>query len=388
MLFRAAEEKTRANIKVIGVGGAGGNAVNSMIEHNIQGVEFLVANTDCQDLNHSRADKCIQIGRELTRGLGAGANAEVGKMAAEESTEALREALEGADMVFIAAGLGGGTGTGAAPVIARVCRQLGALTIGVVTKPFPFEGAKRTKNALSGWQDLKQHSDTVITIANGNLLTPAAKKKTFADCLKDADQILVNAVKGIADLINLPGYINPDFADIKTVMQEMGPALIGMGAGVGAKRAGEAVKRAVACALLENASIKGAKGIVMNISARTDTLQMDEVMEASDAIHQVVHKDANIIFGVIFDDNLGDEMRVTVVATGIQQPQDVEKGIPAVKDSLQSGQPAAAKMAPQQGHIFQRQQKNTVGAKPVRRNSTKDLDTIYEIPAFLRQEEN
>ncbi|ADH86171.1 cell division protein FtsZ [Desulfurivibrio alkaliphilus] len=324
MSFKLAETESRAKIKVVGIGGGGGNAVNTMVESGLVGVEFIVGNTDMQALEQSKADIRLQLGPNLAKGLGAGARPDVGQEAAEESIDDIRKLLEDTDMVFVTAGLGGGTGTGGAPVVAKVAKELGALTVGVVTKPFAFEGKKRMKNADAGWKELKAHVDTIITIPNDRLISMAQKGTRFIDGMKMADDVLVQAVKGITDLINLPGYINPDFADVRTVMNEMGPALMGAGHGVGENRASEAVNMAIASPLLQDISIDGAKGVLVNISARQDTLTMAEVTQATTKIYDEVHEDANIILGVIFDDNLGDELRVTVIATGIRAVEDFE----------------------------------------------------------------
>ncbi len=324
MEFKIAETVSRARIKVVGVGGGGGNAVNTMVENKLQGIEFVSANTDLQALESSCADIRLQLGVTCSKGLGAGANPELGRESAEESIDDLREALKDSEMVFVTAGLGGGTGTGAAPVIARLSKELGALTVGVVTKPFVFEGRQRMKNAEAGWEQLKKYVDTIITIPNDRILTLTQKNTTFLSGMKLADDVLVQAVKGITDLINLPGYINPDFADVKAVMNQMGPALMGAGTGVGENRAVEAVNMAVASPLLQDISIAGAKAALVNISARKDLLTLAEVTEATSKIYDEVHDDAKIILGVIFDEELGDELRVTVVATGIKTDEELE----------------------------------------------------------------
>lgn len=324
MTFEFAELDTRAKIIVIGVGGGGGNAVNTMVESRLQGVDFVTGNTDLQALESSKADVRIQLGPKKTKGLGAGANPELGRESAEESIQEIREALNGADMVFVTAGLGGGTGTGAAPVVARVCRELGALTVGVVTKPFMFEGRARMNNAEKGWEKLKEHVDTIITIPNDRLISLTKKGTTFIQGMKMADDVLVQAVKGITDLINLRGYINPDFADVRAIMNEMGPALMGAGEGIGESRAIDAVNMAIASPLLQDISIDGAKGVLVNISAREDSLTMAEVTEATTRIYQEVHDDANIILGVMFDESLGEAMRVTVIATGIREDSGID----------------------------------------------------------------
>ena len=317
MTFKLAESNTQANIKVIGVGGGGGNAINSMVESGLKGVEFIAVNTDMQALEMSRADIRVQLGPNVTRGLGAGANPEIGRKSAEESVQEIKDFLQGSDMVFVTAGLGGGTGTGAAPIVAKISKELGALTVGVVTKPFVFEGKSRMKNAERGWEELKEHADTIITIPNDRLISLSKKGTKFMDGMKMADDVLVQAVKGITDLINMRGFINPDFADVKAIMNETGPALMGAGEGIGDNRAGEAISMAISSPLLEDVSIDGARGVLVNISAREESLTMAEVTEATTRIYEEVHDDANIILGVIFDESLGDAMRVTVIATGI-----------------------------------------------------------------------
>lgn len=317
MSFEFINTDSRAIIKVIGVGGGGGNAINTMAEHNIQGVEFIAMNTDIQALENSKADIRLQLGPKLAKGLGAGANPDRGREAAEESIEEIRKVIGQCDMVFVTCGMGGGTGTGAAPVVARACKELGALTVAVVTKPFTFEGQNRMKNATKGWEMLKKHVDTIITIPNDRLLSMSGRGARFIESMKMADDILVQAVKGITDTINLPGYINPDFADVKAIMNEMGPALMGAGIGYGDHRGADAVNMAIASPLLQDISIDGARGVLVNISSREDLLSMAEVTEITTVIHEEAHDEANIILGVTFDETLGDALRVTVVATGI-----------------------------------------------------------------------
>lgn len=324
MPFRVAEEESVANIKVIGVGGGGGNAINTMVENRLQGVQFIVANTDKQALEKSKADIRLQLGSNITKGMGAGADPEKGKDAAQESYEEIKNALKGADMTFITAGLGGGTGTGASPVIAKISKESGALTVAVVTKPFYFEAKKRMRNAEAGWNALKKHVDTIITIPNDRLLSLMQKNSTLLNMLQMVDQVLLQAVKGITDLINLPGHINVDFADLKTVMEEVGPAIMGSGSAVGENRATEAAKRAIDNQLLEDIGIDGAKGILINISATEESLTMGEFMEASALIQEKAHEDANIIIGALFDETLGEELRVTVIATGIASIENTE----------------------------------------------------------------
>lgn len=304
-----------ANIKVVGVGGGGSNAVSTMIESGMNGVEFIVANTDIQALNANKAATKVQLGLDLTKGLGAGANPDIGRRAAVESYNDIVEKLEGADMVFVTAGMGGGTGTGGAPIVAKIARELGALTIGVVTKPFMFEGKRRGKHAEGGLQELQDNVDTLIVIPNQKLLTIAAEKTPLLETFKKADEVLLQAVKGISDLINIRGLINLDFADIRTVMREKGKAIMGTGAARGENRAVIAATMAISSPLLENIKIDGATGIIINVSGGPD-LSLYEVNEASTLITEAAHEEAEIIFGAVIDESLGDEVRVTVIATG------------------------------------------------------------------------
>jgi len=319
----AAKEQA-AKIKVIGIGGAGGNAVNNMIEAELKGVKFIVANTDVQALAISKAPVILQIGQKLTEGLGAGANPQVGQEAAQESEDAIRESLKDSHMVFITAGLGGGTGTGAATVIARICKDLDALTVAVVTKPFSFEGKKREQIAREGIEELRQVADTVITIPNDRLRGLAGKNARMLDMFKKADEILLHSVKGITDLIMMPGLVNLDFADVSTTMSKAGMAIMGIGSAKGDNRAIQAAQNAISHPLLEDVSIQGAKGVLMNITCTSD-LTMEEMTEASDCIYNEVGEDAEIIWGQTFDESLGDEMRVTVIATGIGEAPATEK---------------------------------------------------------------
>lgn len=304
-----------ANIKVVGVGGGGSNAVSTMIDSGMSGVEFVVANTDIQALTHNKAGTKIQLGLDLTKGLGAGANPDIGRRAAIESYNQIVEKLKGSDMVFVTAGMGGGTGTGGAPVVAKIARELGSLTIGVVTKPFIFEGKKRSKHADAGLQELRENVDTLIVIPNQKLLTIAAEKTPLLETFKKADEVLLQAVKGISDLINIRGLINLDFADIRTVMQAKGLAIMGTGSSTGENRAVEAARAAISSPLLENIKIDGATGIIINVTGGSD-LSLYEVNEASTLITEAAHEDAEIIFGAVIDDTLTDEVRVTVIATG------------------------------------------------------------------------
>ena len=309
---------SNAIIKVIGVGGGGGNAINTMIESGLDGVEFIAANTDIQALQSNRAALKIQLGRELTKGLGAGANPGVGHDAALEDKAIIQEVIGEADMVFVTAGMGGGTGTGAAPVIAQVAREMGALTVGVVTKPFMFEGKKRRNYADSGIQRLRAAVDTLITIPNQRLLSIAQPSMSMLDGFRLADDVLLNAVKGISEIINIPGRINVDFADVKTVMSEMGMALMGTGVASGTNRATEAAQAAISSPLLEDVDIEGATGLLINITGPAD-MSLHEISIASSLIQEAAHEDANIILGAAIDPNLGDELRVTVIATGFDQ---------------------------------------------------------------------
>jgi cell division protein FtsZ len=340
-----------ASIKVVGVGGGGSNAVNRMIDSGLSGVDFLVANTDVQALAQSKAPVKLQIGAKLTKGLGAGANPDVGRQAALEDTEKVIESLEGADMVFVTTGLGGGTGTGAAPIVASLAAELGALTVAVVTKPFAFEGKKRQAQAERGLADLKECVDTVITIPNERLLATLERGTSLFDAFRIADDILRQAVQGISDLIIVPGLINLDFADVKTVMHGMGMALMGTGSAVGEDRAVQAAKKAISSRLLEESSIQGARGVLINITGGHDLL-LHEVSEASNIIHDAADPEANIIFGAVLDESMKGEVKITVIATGFDK------------------RPEAAMAATASASI--------VGRPSI---STPDL----EIPAFLRR---
>ncbi len=346
MTFSYVESENSAKIKVIGVGGAGGNAVNNMIDAKLKGVKFIVANTDAQALEASKAEIKIQIGKELTEGLGAGADPNKGREAAIESSDQIREALEDSHMVFITAGFGGGTGTGAAPIIAEICKELGILTVAVASKPFSFEGKKREKQAIEGLDKLHGITDTVITIPNDRLRGIAPKGARMVDMFIKADEILHHSVKGITDLIMMPGHVNLDFADVRTTMQKAGKALMGIGIASGENRAVEAAERAISHPLLEDISISGAKGVLMNITSSSD-LTLDEMTEASDRIHKEVGDDAEIIWGQTFDDELGDEMRITVIATGIgtEDPKvsnNIHHFDPAAQQVVYHQPPAAA----------------------------------------------
>ncbi len=328
------ESELKPRITVIGVGGAGGNAVNNMISSGLEGVEFLVANSDAQALSHSKSERRIQMGINITQGLGAGANPDIGRAAAEESMEEIISHMRDANMVFITAGLGGGTGTGAAPVIAKAAREYGILTVGVVTKPFQFEGANRMKMAEAGLGELQQYVDTLLIIPNQNLFRVANEKTTFADAFKMADDVLYSGVRGVTDLMVMPGLINLDFADIKSVMGEMGKAMMGTGEAEGERRATEAAEQAIANPLLDDISMSGAKGVLINITAGSD-ITLFEVDEAANRIRDEVDGDSNIIFGSTFDETLEGRVRVSVVATGIEsvagvrrEPAEAEKIAP------------------------------------------------------------
>ena len=316
-----------AKLKVIGVGGGGGNAVQNMITSGLQGVQFICANTDMQALSRNNAPVKIQLGEKLTKGLGAGANPAVGREAALESVNAIREAIGDADMVFVTAGMGGGTGTGAAPVVAQTAKEMGALTVGVVTKPFSFEGARRRRFAEEGLEEFKQHVDCLITIPNDRLLAFAPKKTPFSAMLQKANDVLFYAVKGISDVILADGMINLDFADVRTTMSESGMALMGTGVAAGENRAREAAQRAINSPLLEDVSLESAKAVLYNITASMD-ISTDEIAEIGDIIADVTPEDTNIIFGVVYDENIGDELRLTVIATGIDPSATVVQPVP------------------------------------------------------------
>lgn len=312
------KSSSTARMKVIGVGGAGGNAINRMIDGGLNGVEFISVNTDLQALENSKSSSRIQIGRISTKGLGAGANPEIGKKAIDEDRDTIAETLEDADMVFVTAGMGGGTGTGAAPAIAEIAKDLGALTVGIVTKPFLFEGPKRMSRALKGIAELKECVDTLIIIPNQRLLSVVPKDTPLNAAFQIADDVLLQATKGISDLIAIPGLINLDFADVRTVMSEMGDALMGSGLSTGEHRAVEAAQQAISSPLLEDVSIEGALGVIVNVTG-SDSMTLHEVNDATSVISEAAGEDANIIFGAVIDNNLQEEMRVTVIATGFNR---------------------------------------------------------------------
>jgi len=311
------ENRCHAVIKVFGVGGGGGNAINTMIEEGLSGVEFIAANTDAQALSKNLAPLKIQMGARLTKGLGAGANPDIGREAALEDRDLLREALSGADMVFITAGLGGGTGTGAGPIVAEVAREVGALTVAVVTRPFSFEGATRRRQAEIGVKDMRSLVDTIIVIPNEKLLLIAGKEMRFVEAFRKADEVLFQAVRGISELVTKPGYINLDFADVKAIMSGMGVALMGTGCASGQNRAVAAAEKAISSPLLEDVSIRGARGVLINITAGP-SLSLNEVHEAASLVQEEADDEANIIFGTVIDEGLGEELKVTVIATGFE----------------------------------------------------------------------
>jgi cell division protein FtsZ len=347
MPFRMAETEGVAVVKVIGVGGGGGNAINTMVENRLQGVEFITANTDKQALNISRADVCLQIGTSITKGLGAGADPETGELAALESIDEIIASLKGADMVFVAAGLGGGTGTGAAPIVAKAAKEAGALTVAVVTKPFHFEGKLRMRNAEKGWEQLRKYADTIITVPNDRLLSLMQKNSKLSDMLAMADKVLLQAVKGITDLINVPGLMNADFADLRTVMREVGPAIMGAGSAIGEGRATEAANRAIDNQLLEDVGIDGARGLLINISASEESFTMAEFMEASALIQAKVDEEAKVVIGALYDDSLGDELHVTVIATGVGESVPDKKNLVHVNVTQKTNLEESTDMSPE-----------------------------------------
>lgn len=370
-----------AKIKVIGVGGSGGNAVNTMMDVGIAGVDFIVANTDAQALRMSKAPVKIQIGTQLTKGLGAGANPNVGREAALEDKEKVVEALKGADMIFIAAGMGGGTGTGAAPVIAEVAREQGALTVGVVTKPFTREGRQRLAKGDDGIKELKKHVDSLIVIPNDRLLGLAGKSMSILDAFKPSDDVLRQAVQGISDLITQSGMINVDFADVKSIMSERGMAMMGIGLGTGENRAVDAAMRAISSPLLEDIDISGAKGVLVNISGSA-SMTMDEFDAASRIIHEKVHEDANIIVGLVIDENLGETIKITAIATGFGDRFDMEKGRHELKTVAAVAKPAEINREIPT-FIREKQQRETLATR--NRNFFMEDEDQYDIPTFLRK---
>ncbi|MFN8624703.1 MAG: cell division protein FtsZ [Candidatus Binatia bacterium] len=407
------KEVLGARIKVIGIGGGGGNAVNTMISSGLPGVEFIAANTDSQALGVNLAATKLQLGAQLTKGLGAGANPDIGRQAAIDDTELIREQIAGADMVFITAGMGGGTGTGGAPIVARIAREQGALTVAVVTKPFQFEGKKRMRQADEGMRDLKDAVDTLIAIPNQRLLAVAARNTSLLDTFKKADDILLQAVRGISDLITVHGLINLDFADVRTIMAEMGMAMMGAGVANGENRAVEAAQKAISSPLLEDISIHGAKGVLINITGSHD-LSLHEVNEAATLIQEEAHEDANIIFGAVIDEQMGDEIRITVIATGFGDAQRDAKrpGFSLSQEPVNTPvrpvqPPASSRVAVRDANrpvvhlgtiiddlespTFKRYKPGTErgnGSEPTPEEftiSSEESEDQYEIPAFLRK---
>jgi cell division protein FtsZ len=383
MVFEIEEQPAQsARMKVVGVGGGGGNAVNRMIEEHLTGVQFISVNTDAQALGNSRSDIKVQIGKKLTRGLGAGARPEIGRQAIEENRDEVLEHLQGADLVFVTCGMGGGTGTGAAPIIAQIAKDIGALTVGIVTKPFLFEGRKRMKQAEMGITELRRNVDTMIVVPNERLLAVVGKGIPFQDALKKADEVLLNATRGIASLITSAGIINVDFADVRTVMQNGGAALMGTGVGRGENRALEAAQQAISSPLLDNVSINGASGVLINILGGAD-LTLGEATQISEIIHDAVGDDAQIIFGAGGDPNLTGEVRVTVIATGFDR---AVTGEPVV-DRGTSGQVLPfRKAAGQSGQASQQQPYSRPAAPaPARPAASPDVSDM-EIPTFIRRQ--
>jgi len=377
-----------ARIKVVGIGGGGCNAINTMIESNLEGVEFIAANTDLQALGVSKSPIKVQLGTKLTKGLGAGADPEIGRNAMMEDAEKMKELLTGADMIFVAAGMGGGTGTGGAPILAEIARDNGALTVAVVTKPFLFEGKKRQRIADKGMEELKDAVDTLIAIPNQRLLMNSSKRMTLIDGFKRADEVLLHAVKGISDLITIPGLINLDFNDVRTVMSEMGMAFMGIGSAAGENRAIEAAKKAISSPLLEEISIDGAKGLLINITAGSD-LTLHEVHEASSMIQEDAHDDANIIFGAVIDDAVGEDVRVTVIATGFGKAeemfsQDLKSNISLISKHMQEDKdtPAFLRNGP---HNLQQEKPEVIKVGTII-DSCFNEGSEYDTPTFLRRQ--
>lgn len=385
MLEFDTSSESLATIKVIGVGGGGNNAVNRMIEHGVQGVEFISVNTDAQALNLAKAETKLQIGTKLTRGLGAGAVPEIGKKAAEESREQIEEALKGSDMVFVTAGMGGGTGTGAAPVIAQIAKEMGALTVGVVTRPFGFEGPKRTKQALTGTEAMKEAVDTLIVIPNDRLLQIVDKNTPMLEAFREADNVLRQGVQGISDLIAVPGLINLDFADVKTIMTNRGSALMGIGIATGENRAAEAAKKAISSPLLET-SVDGAKGVLMNITGGFN-LSLYEVQEAAEIVSSASDEDVNMIFGSVINDELKDELIVTVIATGFDEEKQAQQQAQANRrpnQSIQVNRPNYAVQDEQQNDYAQNAPQQANAPVHEQQAEPQQNSSDVDVPAFIR----
>lgn len=375
-----------AVIKVIGVGGGGGNAVQHMVAADIEGVDFICANTDAQALKNSAARTALQLGQEITKGLGAGANPEVGRDAAEDDRDRIAEVLQGADMVFITAGMGGGTGTGAAPVVAQIAKELGILTVAVVTKPFPFEGSRRMSIAEEGIRELARDVDSLITIPNEKLLAVLGSELTLLNAFKSANDVLLGAVKGIAELITRPGLINVDFADVRTVMSEMGMAVMGSGEASGQNRARDAAERAIACPLLEDANIAGARGVLVNVTAGLD-LSIGEFDEVGNAVKDFASEDATVVVGTVIDPELEGELRVTVVATGLPSAKSSTAQTESVRAPRLVSRGATPRAAEPESQAYEatatpRRQAAGGNAAPAVDNDMEYLD----IPAFLRRQ--
>ncbi|MEE2000864.1 cell division protein FtsZ [Alkalimonas sp. MEB108] len=373
-----------AVIKVVGVGGGGGNAVEYMVASNIEGVEFIAANTDAQALRNSSANVTLQLGAAVTKGLGAGANPDIGRRSAEEDRETIKKTIQGADMVFIAAGMGGGTGTGAAPVVAEVAKELGILTVAVVTKPFPFEGKKRTAYADDGILELSKHVDSLITIPNDKLLKVLGKGTSLLDAFKAANNVLLGAVQGIAELITRPGLINVDFADVRTVMSEMGTAMMGTGSASGSDRAEEAAEQAISSPLLEDIDLSGAKGILVNITAGLD-ISIEEFETVGNAVKAFASENATVVVGAVIDPEMSDELRVTVVATGIGAARRPD--ISLVANQRQEVTAPVYRTAG--GNTAQQMQTEVIAQPKVQaeqRVEHKPAQDIFDIPAFLRKQ--
>ena len=376
------EPQHNAVIKVVGVGGGGGNAVQHMVTNQIDGVDFICANTDSQALKNMTARSVLQLGSTVTKGLGAGANPEVGRQAAMEDRERIAEALSGADMVFITAGMGGGTGTGAAPVVAEVAQELGILTVAVVTKPFPFEGRKRIKLAEGGLTELANHVDSLITIPNEKLLAVLGKNTSLLDAFSAANDVLLGAVQGIADLIIRPGMINVDFADVRTVMSEMGQAMMGTGSASGEERAREAAEAAIRSPLLEDVNLQGARGILVNITAGTN-LSLGEFTEVGDAIEEFSSENATIVVGTVIDESMTDELRVTVVATGLGQIEAAPKKV--VDNTVAKADGSVDYKKLDRPTVMRGSNAQPAEQASPRSEGNKDLDYL-DIPAFLRRQ--
>ena len=386
-------ESKNAVIKVIGVGGGGGNAVEHMLAENIEGVEFYCANTDAQALKNSNAKHLLQLGEELTKGLGAGANPQIGRESAEEDRERIRDMLVGADMVFITAGMGGGTGTGAAPVFAEIAKELNILTVAVVTKPFSFEGKQRALAAEAGIQRLAEHVDSLITIPNNKLLSVLGKNISLLNAFKAANNVLLGAVKGISDLITRPGLINVDFADVRTVMSEMGMAMMGTGSATGEQRARQAAEAAIASPLLEDVNFSGAKGILVNITAGLN-MSIGEFEEVGDVVKTFISDDATVVIGTVIDPDLTDEIRVTVIVTGLGEGKIKHKSLE--QNQQQHSRARFIEAAQQDGHIdyqkfdrpalMRKQQASPSLTKNSAEQNIPDVDYL-DIPAFLRRQE-